>query len=307
MKKFAHIAGVLFSAIFGLTFMFSKIALDYISPMGLIAYRFLLAFIAFEILRLLKIIKIHFNKKQIGLLVKVSLMEPVLYFIFETFGLTMISSGEAGMMIALIPIFVTILSFIFLKETIRVMQIIFIVISVGGVLLIQLMNNESDPNNNVWGIILLLLAVLSAGFFNILSRKASQVFKPVEITYFMMLAGAVSFNAIYLGQLLINGNIAAYITNLGHWEIVLPIVYLSIVASIGGYFLVNFALGQLPAHVTSIYSNLSTIVALIAGVLILQEQLFGYHYLGAALIILGVYGTVWLNARPLKKDLEVTK
>jgi drug/metabolite transporter (DMT)-like permease len=307
MKKVAHLAGVLFSIIFGLTFMFSKVAMNYISPMGLIAYRFLLAFLVFEVLRLCKVIKIHFKKSQVILLIKVALMEPVLYFIFETYGLTLISSGEAGMMIALIPIFVTILSFIFLKESIRIMQIIFIVISVGGVLLIQLMNNETNANDSVWGIVLLLLAALSAGFFNIFSRKASQQLKPTEITYFMMLAGAVSFNVIYLGQLIVSGNALAYVTNLGHWEIVGPIVYLAVVASIGGYFLVNFALAQLPAHVTSIYSNLSTIVALIVGTLILQEKLYYYHYIGAALIILGVYGTVWLNARPQKNKIEVIK
>ena len=177
----------------------------------------------------------------------------------------------------------------------------------GGVVFIEWMNKATATNHRLLGVLLVLLASLSAGFFNIFSRKASTIFKPVEITYFMMLAGAISFNAIYLGQLLVKGEIAAYISNLAHWGIIGPIVYLGLVASIGGYFLANFALGQLPAHVVSIYSNLSTVVALVAGTLILHEQLYYYHYLGAALIIIGVYGTVWLNSRPLKKDLEVLK
>ena len=302
MKKIAHLAGVLFAIIFGLTFMFSKIALNYISPMGLIAYRFLLAFLVFEILRLFKIIHIAFTKPQIWMLVKVSLMEPVLYFIFETFGLEYTTSGEAGMMIALIPLFVTILSFLFLKEAMRGLQVIFIIISVGGVLFIQLMNNEAGSNNSFLGLLLLFLAVVSAAFFNIFSRKASKTFKPVEITYFMMLAGAVSFNVIYLTQLTISGHVGAYFTNLNHLEIIGPIFYLGVVASIGGYFLVNVALKHLPAHVAAIYSNLSTIVALVVGATILQEQIYYYHYIGAALIILGVYGTTMMNVRSTKKE-----
>jgi len=70
---------------------------------------------------------------------------------------------------------------------------------------------------------------------------------------------------------------------------------LGIIASIGGFFLVNFALSKVPAHVSSIYSNLSTIVALIAGAVLLSERLYYYHYIGGLMIIVGVYGTVRFN------------
>ncbi|MFA7076150.1 MAG: DMT family transporter, partial [Candidatus Izemoplasmatales bacterium] len=107
MNKKAHIAGILFSIIFGFSFMMSKTALEYVSPIGLISYRFLLAFIVFEILRLTKIVKINLNKKSLVSIILVAVFQPVLYFIFETYGLSMTSSAEAGLMIALIPIFVT--------------------------------------------------------------------------------------------------------------------------------------------------------------------------------------------------------
>ncbi|MFA7561594.1 MAG: EamA family transporter, partial [Candidatus Izemoplasmatales bacterium] len=64
MIKKAHVSGILFSIIFGFSFMMSKIVLDQISPIGLIAYRFLVAFIIFEILRLTKVIKISFKNKN---------------------------------------------------------------------------------------------------------------------------------------------------------------------------------------------------------------------------------------------------
>jgi len=44
MNKYAHIAGISFSIIFGFSFMFSKILLENITPMGVIAYRFIVAF-----------------------------------------------------------------------------------------------------------------------------------------------------------------------------------------------------------------------------------------------------------------------
>ena len=116
MRRNVHLAGVIYATIFGFTFMFSKVALDYVRPIGLIAYRFLIAIIVLEILRWFKVIHIRFEKKHFKHLFLVALFQPILYFVFETFGIRLTTSGEAGMMIALIPIFVTILSSVILKE-----------------------------------------------------------------------------------------------------------------------------------------------------------------------------------------------
>lgn len=292
MSKKVHIAGILFASIFGFTFMFSKVAMDYVSPIGLIAYRFLIAFLSFEILRWTKVVQIRFEKKHMKDLFLVALFQPILYFLTETYGLRLTTSGEAGLMIAMIPIFVTLLSSIILKEKPRPIQILFILLSVSGVLFIQLFKTQDGIAFEGWGYLLLLGAVLSAALFNIASRNASKQLKPYEITYFMMLYGAVIFNLMYLIKLISEGRITDYVANLLHLELIIPILYLGIVASIGGFFLVNFALSQAPAHITSIYSNLSTIVAILAGALLLHEKLEFYHLIGSVMIITGVYGTV---------------
>lgn len=295
MRRNVHLAGVIYATIFGFTFMFSKVALDYVRPIGLIAYRFLIAIIVLEILRWFKVIHIRFEKKHFKHLFLVALFQPILYFIFETFGIRLTTSGEAGMMIALIPIFVTILSSVVLKEAPKKIQIFFILLSVSGVLFIQIMKSSSGFDVNLWGLLLLLGAVISAALFNIASRNASKTLKPYELTYFMMLGGALVFNTLYIIQLSIESRLGDYFTNLSHLELVVPILYLGVIASIGGFFLVNFALSKVPAHVSSIYANLSTIVAIIAGAWLLNEKLYYYHFIGAFMIIIGVYGTVRFN------------
>lgn len=298
MTKKIHIAGILFASIFGFSFLFSKIALSYVTPIGLIAYRFLIAFVAFEILRQLKIIKINIKKEQMKYLIAVAIFQPILYFLFETFGLNLVSSGEAGMMIALIPIFVAILSSLIIKEKPKPIQVLFILLSVTGVIIIQLSKLGNENDSELLGFILLLLAVISAAMFNIASRTASQkALRPMEVTYFMMLFGALTFNIIYIIQLLIERRITDYFNNLLYIDILLPIIYLGIVASIGGFFLVNLVLSKVPAHVSSIYANLSTIVAIIAGVILLDETITLYHIIGSIFIITGVYGTVRFNRR----------
>lgn len=295
MTKKVHLAGISMATIFGFSFMFSKVALDYVSPIGLIAYRFLVAFIVFELLRQFKVVKIEFKKAHAKHLFWVALFQPILYFLFETYGLELTTSGEAGMMIALIPIFVTLLSTVILKEKPRGIQFIFILLSVSGVLFIQFMKSSGGLNVELLGFSLLFGAVLSAALFNIASRNASKEVKPFALTYFMMFLGAVTFNSMYLVKLGVESRLLDYFTNLSHLELLLPILYLGIVASIGGFFLVNFALSKAPAHITSIYANLSTIVAIIAGALLLNETLYYYHYIGSFMIVAGVYGTVFFR------------
>jgi drug/metabolite transporter (DMT)-like permease len=200
-------------------------------------------------------------------------------------------------MIALIPIFVTIMSTVILKERPSFFQMFFILLSVAGIILIQLMKSGHGIEGNILGFALLFGAVLSGAYFNIASKKASQTWNPYELTYYMMMSGAVIFQIIYLIDLSVKGNLGQYFTLLLSPNVIFPLLYLGLVASIGGFFFVNYALSKLPAHVSSIYTNLSTIVALLAGAIILNEQMYYYHYIGSLMILIGVYGTVIINQR----------
>lgn len=294
-----HLGSLMFALIFGLTFMFSKVVLAEITPMALIAYRFLWAILGMETLRRFRIITIRFDKRFIKPIFYVVLFQPILYFLFEIYGLNLIASAEAGMMIALIPVFVAIFSALILNERPTKAQIGFIGLSVSGILLIQLADLQGG---NLLGFGLMLLAVMSASAFNIASRSASKVLNPAEITYFMMLTGAITFNLFYLVQLTIENRLADYLLNLTLPAVVFPLLYLGLVASIGGFFLVNFALKHLPAHVSSIYANLATVVSLIAGAIVLGEVLVLNQYIGSVMILIGVYGTVYYGR---KKSNEV--
>ena len=300
MKTKVHLASLGFAFIFGFTFMASKYALNYVSPLGLISYRFLVAAMAFELLRQLKLVKIRLSKKDVKALMTVALFQPFLYFIFEIYGLNLIASSEAGMMIALIPIFVGIFSSILLKEKPNRMQVAFILLSVSGILTIQIATYTSDSDSSLLGFFLVFGAVLSAALFNIASRNASKTLKPQDLTYFMMVFGAIVFNSLYLIELIFRQEVPRYFTNLFQMNLILPILYLGIMASIIAFFLVNFALSRLEAHVSSIYANLVTIIGIFAGAVFLNESIYLYHIIGSILIIVGVYGTV-RSGRGIKK------
>ena len=62
-----------------------------------------------------------------------------------------------------------------------------------------------------------------------------------------------------------------------------------------GFFLVNHNLKNFPAHVSSIFANIATIVSILAGVIFLGERIYLHHIIGSIMIMIGVYGVVSNN------------
>lgn len=292
MVKKAHLSGIAFAVIFGFSFMSSKTVLFHVSPVGLLAYRFLVAFLFIETLRRTRVIDVSITKATWRAAFWVILMQPGLYFVFETFGLARMASVEAGIMIALIPIFTALFGTWLLKEKPKRKQIFFIIMSVSGIWVVQMASRQALSFDRL-GFILLLGAVMSAALFNIASRIASRVIEPLALTYCMMTSGAVLFNGLYMIEQIRDGALFQYFSPLSNVSVLIPVLYLGIMSSVVAFFLVNNALKHLEAHVISIYANLATVIAMTAGVVFLQERLNLIHVGGAALILLGVYGTVY--------------
>jgi drug/metabolite transporter (DMT)-like permease len=290
-KMITYLTALISSFIFGLSFLFSKRALGVASPLMLLSFRYLAAFFVMSLLIVFKLIKVNYKNKSMGWLLLLALVEPVIYFFFETYGLQYTASSVGGLMIALIPIAVTILAAYFLKEVPSIKQIACIIMSVAGVVLIVIINSSSSSGNSALGVFLLLGAVLSAAFFTIISRKISRDFTPIEITYFMMFLGALCFTGISMIDLIINRRVSTFFEPLKSVTFITSVLYLGILSSIVAYFLINYSLSKMEASKISVFSNISTIVSIVAGVIFLKESFHIYHVLGSILILLGVWGT----------------
>ncbi|MFP4660932.1 MAG: DMT family transporter [Halanaerobiales bacterium] len=288
-KYLPYIAGLTFSSIFGFSFMFTKEGLQLMKPFHLLGFRFGIAALALSILLILKVIKVDFKNKKMGLLALLAIVQPGLYFVFETLGIEMTTSSEAGMMIALIPVFVTILAAVFLKEKPSLIQLPFIILSVAGVIFIVLMRDSSGQTGKLLGIIYLLGAVIMAGIYNILSRKLSLSFKPLEITFIMMWSGAVFFNI--MGFIKHSGGVLSYFSPITDIHVLGSVIYLGLLSSVVAFFMMNFTLSRIEAAQSAVFANLTTIVSILAGVFIRGESFYWYQIVGGILIVIGVWGT----------------
>ncbi len=285
-------SGLGFATIFGFSFFFTAEALDHIDVYHFLSFRFVLAALVMTILNVLKIVRIPLNRDILNrdVLIMV-LLQPIIYFAAESTGIMLTSSSEAGLMIALIPIFVAILSGIILKEHPTLQQYPFILLSVVGVIIIAVMQGKVNLTTNYLGTGLLLLAVLAAAVYNLVTRKLTGFHSPLALTYYMMMGGALAFTLMALLRLLARGEVSRYFAPLSEANIYFPLLYLGIFSSVLAFFLINFTLAKVTAAQTTVFANLSTIIAVLAGVLLRSEPFFFYHFWGGLLIITGVAGT----------------
>lgn len=291
MKKInPMIIGIVPFAIFGLSFLFTKVAIESFDDVfHLLGLRFLLAVLGLTVMMLMGVININLKGKSIKALLLVSLFQPIFYFTFETFGIKYSSSSQAGVMIAFIPVVVTLFAVFFLREKTNKLQLTFVILSVMGVLVMN--SDVTFTLNSLKGTLFLLGAVLSAAFYQVLSRHASKEYSSLEITYVMMCVGAIFFNIIGLFNAFQSGTVSAYLKPLISLKLIGPLLYLGILSSVFAFFLINYVLSHVPASKASVLANLTTIIAIVAGVVFLDESFSMIKIVGSVLILIGVYGT----------------
>ncbi|PFM61521.1 EamA family transporter [Bacillus cereus] len=306
----AYISALLYSFIIGFSFMFVKLALTITNPLDTLAHRFTVAFIAASIPVIFGFVKLNISFKNILALLPLAIFYPALFFAFQAFGLVYTSSSEAGIIQAAIPIFTMILASYFLKEYTNIWQKTSVLISVIGVIYIFIMNGIVAHKTSFIGVILILLSALSSACYNVLARKMTKKFKLMDLTYTMTALGFISFNSIAIVDHLNTGTITIYFKPFTNGTFLISILYLGLLSSLLTALLLNYSLSYIEAAKISVFSNLSTLITIIAGVVFLHEQIAYYHIIGTIMIIIGVIGTNFLGKKGIlarKKNISMNK
>jgi drug/metabolite transporter (DMT)-like permease len=276
-----------------------KIALIYTDPLNILAHRFTVSFITISIPVLLKWIKLNIGLEDMKKILPLSIFYPALFFAFQSFGFSYISSSEAGIIHATIPIITLILATFILKEKTTLVERISVFLSVVGVVYIFLMKGINFKSSSFIGIVLIFLSAISSSSYNVLARKIVQKYKFIDVAYVMIFIGFISFNLLSMVDRLYKGDLKTYFSAFANQDFLISILYLGILSSVVTSLLSNYALSIISAPKMSVFNNLSTLVTVVAGVLLLNERLYYYHIIGIVSILIGVLGT---NLDKLRKD-----
>lgn len=276
------------STIYGLSFIFTKSISGAHTPFTILGWRFLIAFIAMEILRRVGVFRIELKGKDIWVLLRLVFLFPLIYFIAETYGVRLTTASESGIIIATIPVVTMILSDMVLKERASRKQLIGIITSTVGIILIVLTKSLS-ASLNIIGYLGLLTAVFSYSLYAVwLVRETT--FSGIEKTYVMLLVAAVCFFIMALFEQWALGSLGAFLrlpfTNL---SFVGAIAFLSFGSSVLAFFASNRAIVLLGPNGAASYSGLSTLITIVASVVVLKEPFGILQMLASALVLGGVY------------------
>lgn len=294
-NRTALLAAVIGNSIFGFSFLFSKIGLGYAGPVVLIAFRFTVAFLMLNAIVFLgrrirrrdgsPLVTFSLKDKPKRDILLLAVFQPIIYFIAENVGIQYTSSSFAGVIIAVIPIACIVFDITLLRSNVTRRQVICAVCSVIGVALTTA--GARDMNSSLKGFLLLLVAVISGALYYVYSKKTSADYSPLERTYVMFGAGC----AFYLTFALITGVHdfdGTILAPLREPAFITSILYLGIVSSVLAFLLINYASSIISISRTSLYANLTTVISILAGVVLLKERFTLCQGIGAAIILASV-------------------
>lgn len=284
-KTLATLAALTGNAIFGFSFLFSKLALDLTSPLVLLAVRFIVAFALMNLVIRVGKIPFSLKEKPVRWLLLLGIIQPVLYFLFENYGIKLTTTSFSGIMLGTIPVFGLLFGRLFLKERFAPFQWACAVGSICGVALTSM---GGEVAFSPLGVVLLLCAAMTAALFAVISTGISQQFSAVERTYIILAMGCVVFPLIALLEN--RGDLSALLIPLSQPRFWAAVVYLAAASSVGAFFLLNFSMTHVSMAVSAIFANFSTVISVLAGIFIMGDGFTLTQLLGIALISLCVLG-----------------
>lgn len=274
--------------LYGLSYIFTKAATGTASAFALLGWRFVIAVIVMSICILTGVIKVKLKGKSIKPLLLVALFSPSIYFIGETVGISLTTASESGVFLAIIPVASLIASTLILRKKPVKSQIIGILATFVGVLLTVFAVGASS-SLSVMGYACLVVAVISYALYSVFVEKARD-YTEAEITFVMLVVGAIIFGSLAIGKAIFKGNIGnLLLLPFSDSAFAIAILYQGIGCSILAFLLNNVAIAKIGVNRMSSFIGVSTVVSIIAGVLVLKEPFSVLQIAGALVIIAGVY------------------
>ena len=277
----AFILPVIAVLIWSLNIAVTRYVADFISPVSISFYRWLIAFIILTPLMYLKVwqqrqlIRQHFFQ-----FAALSAFGMVLYQGLAYSASHYTTATNMGIINAFIPIFTIFVSMLILKEVPNRFAVIGSILSFLGLLYVMAQGNWNNllAASGHWGDILMVFAVFFYAFYGVFLKKW-QLQVPLLVSLYVQ----IIFTLIYhLPFVLWFGLEALTPQNIG------SVVYAGIFPSLIAPLLWMMAVQRIGPNRTSIFMNLMPIFTAIIAYFWLREAWTIYHSLGGIIILVGI-------------------
>jgi drug/metabolite transporter (DMT)-like permease len=274
-----------------------KEALLVFPPLTLIVVRFTLAVLLMLTIGLIfrhsEILGLQRPEKQdIPLFILGGLFQPFLYFIFETYTYQSFDSPTiAEALLSTQPVMAPIFALVLLRERITRNNIIGILLSTVGMLILLLVGSDSFALGNPWGILLAFLTVSMSVSYSVILRRVPSRYSPLTIVFYVQLFSLCLFYPLWgfteAGQFL-HDTIPHY-TTLHQPTSLLAVLYLAIFASVAAFVLFCYTVRQIGVTRANVFNNVRPIFTALLMWLVFDEVLPVWKVIGIIIIILGLF------------------
>lgn len=277
-----YLFAVLSMLFWGLSFVWFKIVVKWYEPITIIFLRLIISGTLMMAFMLVTRSWQTIKRKHLKYFLLLSFAQPFCYFLGESFGLTMVSSTIASVIIATIPLFTPFAGYFLVREKVTISVLVGIVFSFAGILL-MLINPDFSINASPKGVILLFLAVFAAVSYSVIIRKISREYNPVTIITHQNLIGAMYFLPLFLVF-----DFQHFVIVKPTRELVLALLQLSVFASTLAYVFYITAINGIGVIKANIFTNLIPVFTGLFSFMILGERFTALKVIGMLMVLSGV-------------------
>lgn len=274
--------------LYGCSFIFTKSAVELVTPAALLAWRFVTALVGMVLLLATRVIRLTIKRRSLGPLLLLALFQPLLYYAAETLGVQRTTASEGGILIATAPVGILLASWLVLGRPPSRRQVVGILVTFAGVVA-TIATGGVRTGFDPLGYLFLVGAVVSYSLYAVFAERDTAT-SALDKTFAMVAVGAVVFGGLALVEAAAGGGLAElFVLPSRHPELIVSFGYLAVGSTIGAFFMQTVAITHLGSNGYSTFVGLSTLVAVVAAALVLGERLAPLQLAGGAVIVLGVY------------------
>ncbi len=299
MKRFLpYIAVIIAMIIWAGSGIAVKAALEALAPLMLVLTRFTVGVLLMLFIGLIanrttasnSILRLQMVEKQdIWLFVLGGIFQPFLYFILETYSYKLFATPTiAEAFLSTNPLIAPIFAFIFLREKVTLWNILGILVSTGGMLLLVLAGSGSFELGSLWAIPLSLITVCMAAAYSIILKKVPEKYSSLTIVFWVQLAGLLLFYLVAGGKALVHPDATWLVGNISG-AAVGGVAYLAALSSVAAFVLFCYSVRYLGVTKANIFNNIRPVFTALLMLCLFGEQLPVWKWIGIGIIVLGLF------------------
>lgn len=268
-KAYLYLVSILAITLWGISYIWTDKLIHLDIPVFYFVFvRILLAGVCLLLLNIATGQMQRIHRKDLPKFLLLALFEPFVYFLAESYGIKLTGSPTlSSMVIATIPIFSVAAGFLFFRERINRVNMIGILMAIGGICLVVMSRGKVGPNF-IWGIILLLIAVISEVGHASVTKSLSGNYSSQVIVMYQFLIGSV-----YLLPLFITKGLENFEPRYLDPEVWTPVICLAILCSSLAFSLWVNTIKHLGVARSSIFAALIPVASA------LSSWALGYEFL----------------------------